>query len=159
MRRTTDTGRMTRRDFMVMSGAAAVLGVTGMRLAQADQAMVDEALAKLLGDRSKSVGEGSMIKLDAPEIAENGNTVPIKFEVESPMSADDYVKSVHLFAEGNPNPEVANFHFTPASGKAAASTRMRLAKTQNVVAVAEMSDGKVYMAKKTVKVTIGGCGG
>ncbi len=100
-----------------------------------------------------------MIRLDLPEIAENGNTVPLKFEVVSPMTADNYVKAVHVFASGNPNPEIASFHFTPASGKAAASTRMRLAKTQQIIAVAEMSDGSVFRTSKEVKVTIGGCGG
>ena len=75
------------------------------------------------------------------------------------MTKDDHVKAVHLFAEGNPAPEVASFHFTPSCGKAAVSTRMRMRGTQNIVAVAEMSNGEVYMAKKLVKVTIGGCGG
>ena len=75
------------------------------------------------------------------------------------MTEANHVTHVHVFADGNPRPDVASFHFTPASGKAAASTRMRLAKTQNIVAVAEMSDGKVVTAKKEVKVTIGGCGG
>lgn len=147
----------SRRNFLTVSGAAAFATVTIPGLALADAAMIDEALLRLIGDRKPAAG--AMIKLDLPEIAENGNTVPLKFEVDSPMTADDYVKNVHVFAEGNPNPEVASFHFTPASGKAAASTRMRLAKTQNIVAVAEMSNGKVYMAKKEVKVTIGGCGG
>jgi len=152
-----NSGAFTRRRLMTMAGAVALAGFTGMKPAHADQQMVDEAMMKMIGDRKP--GDGSMIKLDLPEIAENGNTVPMKFEIDSPMTAADYVKSVHVFADGNPSPEVATFHFTPASGKAAASTRMRLAKTQNIVAVAEMSDGKVYMAKKEVKVTIGGCGG
>ena len=85
--------------------------------------------------------------------------MPIAFEIDSPMTESDYVKAVHIFAEKNPLPNVASFHFTLRSGKARASTRMRLAKTQNVVAVVEMSDGSVYMAKTEVKVTIGGCGG
>ena len=92
-------------------------------------------------------------------LAENGNTVPVGFEVQSPMTGADHVKAVHLFAEGNPEPSVASIRFSPASGRAKAATRMRLAKTQNIVAVAEMSDGSVYMAKTEVKVTIGGCGG
>ncbi len=75
------------------------------------------------------------------------------------MTKDDYVKSVMLLADGNPLPGVATFHFTPMSGEASATTRIRLAKTQNVVAVAQMSNGEVYMDKKQVKVTIGGCGG
>ena len=123
--------------------------------AHADAAAVDAAIKKLV----KGTPEDGKIKLDLPQIAENGNTVPVAFEVDSPMSKDDYVKTVHLFAEGNPSPEVASFHFTPQSGMARASTRMRTAGTQNVVVVAEMSNGKVYMAKQQVKVTIGGCGG
>ena len=75
------------------------------------------------------------------------------------MEGDDMVESVMLLAEGNPSPDVATFHFTALSGVAAATTRMRLAKTQNVIAVARMKDGSVYMDKKQVKVTIGGCGG
>ena len=85
--------------------------------------------------------------------------VPITVSIDSPMTAEDYVKSVHIFADGNPRPDVASFHFTPACGVATCSTRIRLAKTQNIVAVAEMSNGDVYMAKSEVKVTIGGCGG
>jgi sulfur-oxidizing protein SoxY len=75
------------------------------------------------------------------------------------MTDKDYVKAVHLFADGNPRPEVVSFRFSPVNGKAEASTRMRLAKTQNVVAVAKMADGTVSTDKKMVKVTIGGCGG
>ena len=147
---------ISRRGFIVTGGAAALTALVAAPVL-ADQKAVDESLMKLIGD--KAPGEGTMIKLDLPEIAENGNTVPLKFEIDSPMTDDNYVKSVHVFADGNPRPDVASFHFTPASGKAAASTRMRLAKTQNVVAVAEMSDGKVFKAAKEVKVTIGGCGG
>ena len=99
------------------------------------------------------------ITLNAPEIAENGNTVPISVAVDSEMSEGSYVESVTLLADGNPNPGVATFHFSPMSGEATATTRMRLAKTQNVVAIAKMNDGSVFMDKKLVKVTIGGCGG
>ena len=99
------------------------------------------------------------MSLNAPEIAENGNTVPISVSVESAMSGDDLVESVMLVADGNPNPAVATFHFTEMSGKAEATTRMRLAKTQNVIAVARMKDGSVFSDTKLVKVTIGGCGG
>ena len=94
-----------------------------------------------------------------PQIAENGNSVPVTVSVDSPMTADNYVKAVHIVAEANPDPAVASFQFTPMSGKAEVSTRMRLARTQQIVAVAEMSDGSIYSAKTEVKVTIGGCGG
>jgi len=117
---------------------------------------VQAAIAELAGDAAVETGK---ITIKAPEIAENGNTVPISFDVESPMTDDDYVESVMLFAEGNPNPNVATFHFTPINGVAKASTRMRLAKTQNVVAVAKMSDGTFFTESRNIKVTIGGCGG
>ena len=154
---------LTRRRFvarcLAMSGGAALLHVVGTRLAHADQTLLEQSLARLLGDRSKDIPESDALELSLPEIAEHGNIVPLEFEVESPMTADDHVKSVHVFADGNPLPDVASFHFTPASGRAAASTRIRLARTQNVLAVAEMSDGSVLMAKQQVEVTIGGCGG
>ena len=105
-----------------------------------------------------TVGTGT-VTLSAPEIAENGNSVPISISVESPMTDDDYVESVAVYAEGNPLPQVVTFNFSPASGEATASTRMRLAKTQNVVAVAKMSNGSVFSHTRNVKVTIGGCGG
>jgi sulfur-oxidizing protein SoxY len=149
---------VSRRRFIALTGGAVLAGVAGLPAARADQKLVDEAVAKVSGGRTPGDGS-SIIKLELPEIAENGNTVPLKIEVQSPMTADNYVKHVHVFADGNPRPDVASFHFTPASGRAAASTRMRLAKTQNIVAVAEMNDGKIVMAKKEVKVTIGGCGG
>ncbi|MBB1092288.1 thiosulfate oxidation carrier protein SoxY, partial [Rhodopseudomonas palustris] len=85
--------------------------------------------------------------------------VPINVEVESPMTGADYVKAVHVFADGNPLPGIVSYKFTPACGKAAASTRMRLAQTQNIICIAEMSNGSLYSSKASVKVTIGGCGG
>jgi sulfur-oxidizing protein SoxY len=119
---------------------------------------------KVMEDIRKFTGgaeapESSIVKLEVPEIAENGNTVPLSVSVDSPMTADNYVKRVILLAEKNPNPGVATFHFSPRSGVAEASTRMRLATTQNVIAVAELSDGSFHMTKSQVKVTIGGCGG
>jgi sulfur-oxidizing protein SoxY len=139
------------------AGGLAVIGMTLVpRAVLADTDSMAAAINERIGDAAMQDGR---IGLELPQIAENGNTVPISFEVDSPMSESDYVKAVHVFAEKNPLPNVATFHFTPRSGKARASTRMRLAKTQNIVAVAEMSDGSVYMAKTEVKVTIGGCGG
>jgi sulfur-oxidizing protein SoxY len=118
--------------------------------------VLEAAIKRAIGDAKPADGR---ILLTLPEIAENGNTVPFEFAVQSPMSDTDFVKAVHVFAPGNPQPEVASFLFSPASGKAAVTSRMRLAKTQDIVALAEMSDGKVFMTKRTVKVTIGGCGG
>lgn len=145
---------------VLLAGLGLALGAVGLaagaRPAAADLAAVQKAMKALLGDRQPQEGR---VSIDAPEIAENGNTVPVTVEVDSPMTEDDYVEAVHIFAEGNPRPEVASFHFMPANGEAVASTRIRLARTQNLYAVAEMSDGSVYMAKREVKVTIGGCGG
>ena len=139
------------------AGGLAVVGMTLVpRAVLANPEDVKMAIEERIGDAATMDGR---ISLELPQIAENGNTVPIAFEVDSPMTESDYVKVVHIFAEKNPLPNVASFYFTPRSGKARASTRMRLLKTQNIVAVAEMSDGSVYMAKTEVKVTIGGCGG
>ncbi|NND91390.1 MAG: thiosulfate oxidation carrier protein SoxY [Granulosicoccus sp.] len=132
---------------------AAFLGSTRAFAAAED---VQKAIEEFAG--GKTPGEG-VITLNTPEIAENGNSVPVSVSVESPMTEDDYVESVMILAEGNPSAQVATFHFTPASGEAVASTRMRLAKTQNVLAVAKMSNGDVFSATNNIKVTIGGCGG
>lgn len=154
---------LSRRRFVVTlaAGSAAAIGLAALplRLSSAQEAeTLDEAIKAVVGD--KELADGSkVITLDLPQIAENGNTVPLRVLVESPMTAEDHVAAVHIFAEGNPRPGVASFRFTPKSGRAEAATRMRLAKTQNVMAIAEMSDGKAYVSKAEVKVTIGGCGG
>lgn len=142
--------------------ALSMFAATGMVSFSALPVFAD---ANAVADRLKkitsgaSVGDGAKITLDVPEIAENGNAVKVAFDIDSPMTADNYVKAVHIFADGNPAPDVASFTFTPASGACGASTRMRLAKTQDVVVLAEMSDGTFQKAQSTIKVTIGGCGG
>ena len=103
--------------------------------------------------------QSGKLRLTAPEIAENGNTVPVSVDVDSAMEGDDMVESIMIIAEDNPRPEVATFHFTALSGAAAATTRMRLAQSQHVVALARMADGTVHSDRREVKVTIGGCGG
>jgi sulfur-oxidizing protein SoxY len=148
-----------RRTFLLGAGASLAVATFLANLpalAQEPVRSLDEALKKVLGD-AKPAESG--ITLEVPEIAENGNTVPFSLAVESPMSPENYVKTLHIFASGNPQVGVASYHFTPASGKAAVSSRMRLARTQDVVAVAELSDGKFLLGKRSVKVTIGGCGG
>ncbi|HWW49927.1 MAG TPA: thiosulfate oxidation carrier protein SoxY [Xanthobacteraceae bacterium] len=147
---------LSRRAALKTGALVAFASLIGTRLAFADAPTVAAELKKLYGDKAMAEGK---IKLDVPEIAENGMVVPINIEVDSPMTEADYVKSVHIFADGNPLPGVVTYTFTPACGKAAASTRMRLAQTQNIVCVAEMSNGTLYTAKANVKVTIGGCGG
>ena len=116
----------------------------------------EEAINKFTGGKAPVQGK---IKLDLPEIAENGNTVPMTVTVDSPMTEQSHVTEVLVLADGNPNAGVATFHFSPASGVAEANTRIRLATTQNIIAVAKMNDGSFVMGAKQVKVTIGGCGG
>ena len=149
-----------RRDVLLGAmGAAAfasLLALGGRASAQANPPSAADWLNTIHGDAKPTE---SKINLDVPEIAENGNTVPFAISVESPMTDNDYVKAMHVVSTGNPRPEIATFLLTPLSGKAAVSSRMRLGKTQDIVIVAEMSDGKFYMGKRTVKVTIGGCGG
>ncbi|MGL5446556.1 MAG: thiosulfate oxidation carrier protein SoxY [Rhabdaerophilum sp.] len=147
---------LSRRDAICYSAISAAALAIGPNLAQADAAAVEAEIKKLYAD--KKPGEGR-VKIDVPQIAENGLVVPINIEVESPMTDKDFVKSVHIYADGNPLPGVVSFAFTPACGKAAASSRMRLAQTQNIIAIAEMSDGSLFTSKAEVKVTIGGCGG
>ncbi len=153
---------VSRRDFVLGASAVAALSALIPSLAHAQDKPAaavptgEDMLKSILKDAKAAEGK---VMLDLPEIAENGNTVPFTVSVESPMTDKDHVKAVHIVSMGNPRPEIGSYVFTPAAGKAAVSSRMRLAKTQDIVAVAEMSDGKFYMGKRTVKVTIGGCGG
>lgn len=148
---------MTRRQAFAVGAAAVAAAALGQSVTPAFAANnIDEMTKKFTGGATPVAGK---VKLDLPEIAENGNTVPITVSVESPMSDTDYITDVIVLADGNPNAGVATFHFTPASGVAEANTRIRLANTQNIVAVAKTNDGKYFTASKQVKVTIGGCGG
>jgi sulfur-oxidizing protein SoxY len=147
---------ISRRSVIAGGSIAALAALLAPRLASASPEQVQAEIGKLYA--GKPMAEGK-IRLDLPSIAENGLVVPLNFEVESPMSEQDYVKAVHVFADGNPNPGVASFYFTPMIPKAAAQVRMRLAQTQNIIAIAEMSDGSLHTARKEVKVPIGGCGG
>lgn len=105
-----------------------------------------------------TVADGRMT-FDVPEIAENGNVIPFTVIVDSPMTEQDHVKTIHLVATGNPIPLIATFRFRLEAGRAAVTSRMRLAKTQDVITIAELSNGTFVGARKTIKVTIGGCGG
>jgi sulfur-oxidizing protein SoxY len=151
-----------RRELLIGAGlfalAASLAGADGL-LAQGTDPESNgwESALKLLTD-SRKLNEGK-ITLDIADAVENGNTVPFSAAVESPMSERSYVKAIHIISTGNPLPTVASFHFTPASGKAAVSSRMRLAQSQTVIGVAEFSDGQVHLVRKMVKVTVGGCGG
>ena len=139
--------------FAVGAGTFAISG-NGFRPAKATPADVKKLITRAGGGRMPSKAR---LMLKTPEIAENGSTVPISVQMESAMTDGDLVESITVFADGNANPDVITFRFTDLSGSAAAATRIRLARTQNVVAVAKMADGSTYMDSKLVKVTIG-CG-
>ena len=136
---------MTRRNVMVMGAGALV----AFGLPMSASAAAEDAITEFTGGAEMG-SEG--VTLTAPEIAENGNTVPI--EIDAPGA-----EAVMILAMGNPTPGVAEFKFGPLAASQSASTRIRLAGTQDVVAVARMKDGSFAKASKNVKVTIGGCGG
>ncbi len=138
---------LTRRNALAFGSAA--LAAYGLGVAPAFASLTDDEIAKITGGADTPAGD---LSITAPEIAENGNTVPI--EVSAPGAA-----MVAVFADGNPVPNVATFNFGPLNPTRTAATRIRLAKTQNVVAIAKMEDGSFQRASAEVKVTIGGCGG
>lgn len=149
--------QLSRRAALLLGASGAALTIAGWNrdaFAAAKEAADD--IAKFTGGKTAEKGK---INIELPEIAENGNTVPLSVSVESPMSADNYVSELLIVADGNPNPGVVTFKFSPLSGKAEASTRIRLATTQNIIAVAKTSKGEFFTGQKLVKVTIGGCGG
>ena len=150
---------ISRRGFFRNAGVGAVaVASAGLAptVASADAKMMDAAIMKVTGGAKPKSGRVSM---KTPIIAENGGVVPIIIKVDSPMTDADHVKTVSIFVQDNPNPEVATFNFSPACGQAEVKVNCRMAKTSKVVAVAMMSDGSVFRADKTIKVTIGGCGG
>ncbi len=116
----------------------------------------DAAVAVITG--GKEVAKSDKIKLTVPEIAENGAVVPVKVNVESPMTDADHVKAIHVLATKNGNARCVDVMLTPLNGKGYFATRIKLGGTQDVVALVEMSDGSFLSAAKSVKVTIGGCG-
>ncbi len=153
----------SRREFVLGAPAVVLMSdlVARMTFATATAQPVQgagwqELMRKILGDAKPVQGQ---IKLEVPEIAENGNTVPFTATVESPMTETDYVKSLHVLSTANPVPAIAAFHFTPLSGRAIVSSRIRLAQTQDIVVLAQHSTGRFVMQRREVKVTIGGCGG
>lgn len=146
-----------RRQIFTIGAGAFAIATWGASVAHAQAANDAEDIVKKF-TAGKKPTEGK-VRLDLPEIAENGNTVPMTVTVESPMTEQSHVTDVLVVADGNPRGGVATFHFSPASGVAEANTRIRLAATQNITAVAKMSDGSLYATSKQVKVTIGGCGG
>lgn len=139
---------MRRRDFLLLAGAlvAPVVSATPAELAA--------AIGQLTGGVPPRAGR---VKLELPPLVENGNVVPLTVSVDSPMTPGDHVRAIHLFAEKNPQPYVATFHLGPRAGRARVATRIRLADSQQVVAVAELSDGSFWSASAASVVTISAC--
>ena len=147
---------LSKREFLIVATGAAAAAVAGLPSIALGAEKAELRVAEVLGGATAADGG---LSLELPEIAENGNTVPLTVRVDGEATADRYAESVLILADGNPEPGVTTFHFTPLSGTQEASTRMRLAKTQNVIAVAKMNDGSFLRTDNLVKVTIGGCGG
>jgi sulfur-oxidizing protein SoxY len=145
---------MNRRQFLVAAAGLGVGSLVVVEPARATPAEMQEAIRKVVGSAPVTPGR---VKLDLPPLVENGNTVPLTVSVESAMTADDHVKAIHVFNEKNPQPDVVSFHLGPRAGRATVATRIRLADTQTVVAIAELSDGSFWSARASVVVTLAAC--
>jgi len=149
----------TRRQFLLLAGAS--IGAATTARAQLDpnvaaqrKAALDAALRKVVGDAPVRRGR---VKLDLPPLIDNGNSVPLAVAVESPMTAADHVRAIHVFTEKNPQPNVVSAHLGPRAGRARLATRIRLADTGTVIAIAQMSDGSFWSDSAEVVVTLSAC--
>lgn len=141
-----------------LSRRAALAGIAVALSTRVADATPETARRLLQGFTSTTPRQGR-VSLRIPEIAEDGTQVPVTIVVESPMSGADHVRALHVLADGNPNPGVVSFAFTPLAGRCEVQFRMRLAQSQRVSALAEMSDGSFWITTRDVTVTIGGCKG
>jgi sulfur-oxidizing protein SoxY len=147
----------TRRRFLGLAGSAAAIGVVpgvSLRPAAATPETMTAAIRNVVGGAVVQTGK---VKLDIPPLVENGNTVSMTVTVASPMTATDYVKSIHVFNEKNPQPNIGNFYLGPQSGRAQISTRIRLADSQKIIAIARLSDGSLWSVSADVVVTLAAC--
>lgn len=145
-----------RRDFLVaascLAGGFGLAAVAGG--ARATPAALAEALRRVTGGAQLRAGR---VRLDLPPLVENGNSVALTVTVDSPMTAEDHVKAIHVLAEMNPLPNVLSVHLGPRSGRARIASRVRLADTQKITAIAEMSDGSFWSGSRDVVVTLAAC--
>jgi sulfur-oxidizing protein SoxY len=141
---------VNRRDFL--AGAAGALAIPGTALAQVDP--LDPLVRALANGAPVRKGKVTLV---LPQLADNGNSVPIRITVDSPMTAADHVKSIHLYSERNPVPNMANFYLGPRAGKAEINSRVRLAGSQRVTAVARLSDGTFWYDSAPIVVTLSAC--
>ena len=141
---------MKRRDFL--AGLAGALASPGAALAQVDPL---DPLVRIVTNGAP-VRKGK-VKIELPQLADNGNSVPIRITVDSPMTASDHVKSIHLYSDRNPVPNMANFYLGPRAGRAEINSRVRLAGSQRVTAVAQLSDGTFWSDTAPIVVTLSAC--
>lgn len=152
------TIQATRRRFLIET--ATLVGAAGIGLtlvpasASATPASMRAAIGKVVGEAPIKPGK---IKIDVPPLIENGNAVPLTVACESPMTAEDYVKAIHVFTEKNPQPNVISVQLGPRAGRATFATRIRLADSQKVIAIAEMNDGSFWSDEIEVIVTLAAC--
>jgi sulfur-oxidizing protein SoxY len=145
---------MDRRHFLKTAAGLALVSLAHPDPAAAKPAEMEAAIRKVVGAAAVQAGR---VTLELPPLSENGSTVPMTISVESPMTAAEHVRAIHVFTELNPQPDVASFHLGPRAGRAWVSTRIRLAHTQNVTAIAELSDGSFWSGQAAVVVTLAAC--
>jgi len=147
----------TRRRFLGLAGSAAAMGtipLVSVRPVAATPESMASAIRTVVGTAAVQTGK---VKLEIPPLVENGNTVPMTVSVASPMTAQEFVKSIHVFNEKNPQPNIGNFYLGPHAGRAQVSTRIRLADSQKLIAIARLSDGSFWSASAEVVVTLAAC--
>jgi sulfur-oxidizing protein SoxY len=149
---------VTRRGLLVgavrVAGGLALVSIAAGGEARATPAAMQAAIKKVVGAAPLRKGR---ITIEVPPLVENGNSIPLEVSVESPMTPADYVKAIHVFNEKNPQPNVLSVRLGPRAGRAGVSTRIRLADSQKLVAVAEMSDGTFWADDVDVVVTLAAC--
>jgi len=145
----------TRRTFLQAAAAGLGLGaVITVAPAHATPAAMEDAIRRVVGSARVSKGR---VKLELPPLSENDNTVPLTVSVERPMTPADHVRAIHVFTELNPQPDVVSFRLGPRAGLARVATRIRLANTQTVTAIGELSDGSFWSATAALVVTLAAC--
>ena len=158
MTRDDDMPQATRRRFLIeaatLAGAVGIALPLAVKPASATPESMRAAIRKVVGEAPLNKGR---VKIDVPPLIENGNAVPLTISCESPMTAGDYVKAIHVFSEKNPQPNIVGVQLGPRSGRAAVSTRIRLADSQKVIAIAQMSDGSFWSSEAEVIVTLAAC--
>lgn len=138
----------------IVIAALTALGLAPGKSLLAKPSDAADVIARIVG--GKLINDGRVVIELAP-LVENGNSVTVKFAVQSPMTSTDFVKTIHVVSEGNPLPNIVTCHFTPLSGRAEVTTRVRLAESQRVWAVAEMSDGSFWQTHANTVVTLSAC--